>query len=257
MELVSLTELARRRGVSKATMSRHLKRGILPEHAYVFEEGNRHPLIKFELAMEVLDKCLDAGRVQEHAAKKVASKTNKAQPVKKVRGDSKGAPEPKSKKDGVDEAKTDQKPKEESQNLNPHDEQRRQAMLEGLVLDEASGLYLADDVEIEEIEGKRVVTAKDILLSNAERYQKSRALTESLKAQQLQIKLDVERGKLIDGDELRKKIFRVGIETRDALQNIPEQHGPDLLACQDLIELQSTLLRAINEALENLKRLDE
>lgn len=41
----------------------------------------------------------------------------------------------------------------------------------------------------------------------------------------------------------------------DSLQNIPEQFGPDLLACKDLIELQTTLSHAITKALENLGRL--
>lgn len=256
MELVSISELARRRSVSKTTLARHIRNGLLPDTLFVPQEGKRPPLIKFEEAQKILDVMLDAGRVQEHAAKKVGktrpSKTQKTKPASKgERGVSVNEPEKKNVKAG----KTDDKPEKDATNSNPHEDKRKQVMLEGLQLDEASGLYLADDVEIEEVEGKRIVTAKDILLSNAERYQKHRALTEALKAEQLQMKLDQDRGKLVDGDELKKKIFKVGTETRDALQNIPEQFGPDLLACQDLVELQSMLSKAINKALENLKRL--
>jgi phage terminase Nu1 subunit (DNA packaging protein) len=155
----------------------------------------------------------------------------------------------------VKAGETDKKPEKKNNKTPSHAEQLKAQKFEGLHLDEESGYYFADDVEIEEFDGKKIITAKDVLLTNAEKYQKHRALTEALKAEQLQMKLDLDRGRLIDGEALKKRIIKIGTETRDAIQNIPEQFGPDLLACKDLIELQTTLSHAINKALENLKRL--
>ena len=262
MELVSIRELARRLGVSDVTIRRKIKAGVIPEEAFVYKEGNKTPKLDFDAACFALDALGDAGRSMASSAKKEVkieksvpkkqAPKKKAEPKKaKDNGNAKLATE----KKNVEESKPDDKPKENESETSKHDEQLKEQMLDGLVLDEASGLYLADDVEIEELEGKRIVTAKDVLLSNAQRYQKHRALTEALKAEQLQMKLDIDKGKLVDGDELKKRIFKIGIETRDAILNVPEQFGPDLLGCKSLDELQTTLAHALNKALENLRRL--
>lgn len=261
LELVSISELARRRGVSKATLARRIKNGLLPEHAFVKLEGERHPLIDLEVALKYMDALADSQKTQVEQIKrnqkkkklveKKAPKAKSKAEEPKQEGNAKLTGEEKDVKAG----EADDKPKEEQSKASKHIEQLRAQKFDGLVLDETSGYYFADDVEIEEFDGKKIITAKDVLLTNAEKYQKHRALTEALKAEQLQMKLDIDRGNLIDGAALKKKIFKIATETRDALQNIPEQFGPDLLACKDLIELQTTLSHAINKALENLGRL--
>lgn len=255
LELVSISELARRRGVSKATLARHIKKGILPDKAFVKLDGERFPLIDLEVANKYLDAKLDSAKSQEEMVKKLQKKKAAKQKAEPKEAKENGEPQVPAKNEDVDKGEPDDKPEKSSGETLSHAEQVKKQKLEGLHLDEASGYYFADDVEIEEFDGKKIITAKDVTLTNAEKYQKHRALTEALKAEQLQMKLDQDKGKLIDGEELKKKIMKVGIETRDAILNVPEQFGPDLLACKDLTELQTTLTHALNKALENLGRL--
>jgi hypothetical protein len=254
LELVSMSELARRRNLAKSTLKDKIKKGILPDDCFVKKAGDQHAKIIYERACEVLDAVTDAAKQQEEQVKKLTNKPpqNETKPKeKKKRGRPKGST---NKNKNVSQAEADQKPENQTDIAELHEEQRKKVLVDGLTFNEELGIYLADDVEIEEVDGKKIVTAKDALLSNAQRYQKHRALTESLKAEQLQMKLDLERGELVKAPELKKQIVKIAVDTRDALRNIPDQYGPDLLACKDLVELQSLLMNSIDKALDNLKR---
>jgi len=263
LELVSIRELARRRGCNESNIRQKIKQGFIPEECFVTVEGDRHRKIDYDAATFALDACTDAATSQEQAVEKlkkgklVGKKQSPQQQTNAKEAEQQGASKVTGEENNVKTGKADDKPKEKLSREEVHAEQFRKQKFDGLVLDNESGYYFADDVQVEDFEGKKIVTAKDVLLTNAEKYQKHRALTEALKAEQLQMKLDIDKGILVDGEQLRKRIMKIGVETRDAIQNIPEQYGPDLLACKDLIELQTTLSHAINKALENLKRLQK
>ena len=90
--------------------------------------------------------------------------------------------------------------------------------------------------------------------SDSERFAKARAESEEHKAKLAKLKIQEQEGKLVDARVIQKKIYKLVGETRESLLNIPDNVGPELLACNDLLELQTRLTEAINQALMNLSR---
>jgi len=67
-----------------------------------------------------------------------------------------------------------------------------------------------------------------------------------------QVKLDEQLGKLIKADSVKKTVMKAFGDAKEQLLNIPDQMGPDLLACTDLVDLQTKLHEAINKALAGI-----
>lgn len=87
-----------------------------------------------------------------------------------------------------------------------------------------------------------------------DRLAKARAESEENKARLQQLKIEEQEGRLVDKETVRATIVKLVRETRDGLLNIPDNLGPDLLACKDLLDLQMKLTQGINDALINLSR---
>lgn len=89
------------------------------------------------------------------------------------------------------------------------------------------------------------------------RYQKAKASSEELKARKLEIEMQELEGRLIDKEEVRKTIFKLVSETKEAFLNIPARVAPDLLASKDIIDVEMRLLKEINDVLTTLSRVEK
>lgn len=89
------------------------------------------------------------------------------------------------------------------------------------------------------------------------RYQKAKASSEELKARKLEIEMQELEGRLIDKEEVRKTIFKLVSETKEAFLNIPARVAPDLLASKDIIDVEMRLLKEINDVLASLSRVEK
>lgn len=87
-----------------------------------------------------------------------------------------------------------------------------------------------------------------------DRLAKAKMQSEEHKARLAQLKIEKEEGKLVDAEVAKATIVKLVQETRNSLLNIPDNLGPELLACKDLLDLQTKLTEGINEALLNLSR---
>lgn len=76
---------------------------------------------------------------------------------------------------------------------------------------------------------------------------------EHYETQLKRMKYEKERGTLLDVEEVKARVSKLTTRTKEALLNIPDAYGPELLACNNLIELQNQLKLAINRALEKLE----
>ena len=66
------------------------------------------------------------------------------------------------------------------------------------------------------------------------------------------LKFEEEDGKLVDIDQVKATISKLTLQTKEALLNIPEQIGPDILSLTDLVTVQARIREAINAVLEDL-----
>lgn len=89
------------------------------------------------------------------------------------------------------------------------------------------------------------------------RYQKAKASSEELKARKLEIEMQELEGRLIDKEEVRKTIFKLVGETKEAFLNIPARVAPDLLASKDIVDVEMRLLKEINDVLASLSRIEK
>lgn len=80
----------------------------------------------------------------------------------------------------------------------------------------------------------------------------SRQQKEFYEAKLRQLKFEREDGTLIEVAVVRDRIGELTRRTKEALLNLPEQIGPQLLSYNDLTELQNFLRQAINDALAKL-----
>ena len=98
---------------------------------------------------------------------------------------------------------------------------------------------------------------KPRLLTDAEKLVRAKQETEVLRARKEKIKLDEMEGKLLDAEVVKREIKKIVLETREKILSVPDQIGPDLLACDNLVLLQTKLTGALNIALRNLARLEK
>lgn len=75
----------------------------------------------------------------------------------------------------------------------------------------------------------------------------SRAASEALKAQLLQIDRDKKLGKLIDAEEVKRTAFRLGRQVRDSMLNIPDRVTAVLIAKLG-IDVDAAIVHTIMDA---------
>lgn len=112
---------------------------------------------------------------------------------------------------------------------------------------EADAIPDEDPEENEDISRAREQTLK---------YRDARTNSEELRARKLQIEIDAKEAKLLPADEVRKKISKLVTETKDSILNVPSKLAPLLVSIKNPVEMEEKLLRALNEALGSLSRLD-
>lgn len=91
--------------------------------------------------------------------------------------------------------------------------------------------------------------------SAGQTFSEARAMREAYNAQIAKLTFDEKAGKLIDKNEAKAMVFRIGREIRDALLMIPEKLSDELASVEDPVEISSLLEEEIRETLDNLKNI--
>lgn len=111
-------------------------------------------------------------------------------------------------------------------------------------------------VVMEVIEGKEVPVEKLNFDDEFQQIRKAKLSVEEFRGRKLELEVLEKEGQLLNAEEVRKTISKLVTETKEAILNVPNKVGPELLACHDLVELEVKLTEALNQALENLSRLN-
>lgn len=90
---------------------------------------------------------------------------------------------------------------------------------------------------------------------NIAQFQKSKAATETHRARKLELEIAEREGRLLDAEDVRKKIFKMVGETKEKLLNMPSKISPELVSMDDPIEIENKIRKEIDDILENLSRL--
>lgn len=88
-----------------------------------------------------------------------------------------------------------------------------------------------------------------------ERLNKANADKEEARAKLFQLELEEAQGKLVNVEELRSIADKIYSEVKDAILNVPAKVAPDLLAMNNVVEIESRLYKELNLALEALSRM--
>jgi hypothetical protein len=89
-----------------------------------------------------------------------------------------------------------------------------------------------------------------------DRFKKAKASTEEMRAEKLELEVAEMRGRLVDIEMVKERITKLVGSTREVFLNIPGKIGPELFACEALIEVENRLRDEINAALEQLQRMN-
>ncbi len=85
----------------------------------------------------------------------------------------------------------------------------------------------------------------------------SRARKEKADAELAELKLDKEKGKLIEAEAVREEAFKVARVVRDTMLNIPDRIASELVGEVDSFKIHKKLTEEIRKALENLSFEEE
>lgn len=107
------------------------------------------------------------------------------------------------------------------------------------------------------IEGKEVPVTEIPYAGedNFDRYRKAKAGTEEIKARLLELELAEAEGRLLDIEDVKEQVTKACAQVRESLLNIPGKAAPELLACKDLVEIETKLYKEINQALGGISGL--
>lgn len=81
----------------------------------------------------------------------------------------------------------------------------------------------------------------------------SRARREAADAELAELKLEKEKGKLVDAEEVRAAAFKAARTVRDSMMNIPDRLAGELAAETDHFRIHKKLTDEIRKALEGLQ----
>jgi hypothetical protein len=118
----------------------------------------------------------------------------------------------------------------------------------GRINQEKADAYLDGSLD----SGKRRRNAPKKPLTVPDGTTETQARTRSLliKAQRDELRLEKERGELLDASEVRNQAFTRARATRDAMQAIPARISAEFAAMTDAFEIQTKLTREIDKALQ-------
>lgn len=111
--------------------------------------------------------------------------------------------------------------------------------------------------ETREIDGKKTdVTVVPPADSDAfARFRSAKTDTETMRARKLELEVAEMEGRLLDVEEVRKRVVRLVGQTRDSLGNLSSKLAPLLVGINDVVEMETTLQKEINLALASLSEL--
>lgn len=81
--------------------------------------------------------------------------------------------------------------------------------------------------------------------------------TEVLRSRKLRLEVEELEGRLLNAEDVRKTWVKLTTEAKTALLAIATKNAPVLVSISDPVEMETTLHREINQALESLSRLDD
>lgn len=100
------------------------------------------------------------------------------------------------------------------------------------------------------------VTKVPLQEDDFDRFKKAKASTEELRSEKLELEVAEMRGRLVDLDLVKTRITKLVGTAREVLLNVPGKVGPELFACESLIEVENRLRDEINAALDQLQRMN-
>lgn len=228
MALMTLTAYARKCGVSTTAIQKRIKSGTITERAVIRSNGK---IVQINSVLADNDFAKNGDPVQVHAQK--AAKEMKAE--KKAQEVSAQQP-----------VQQEQPPQQVQAEVLPKEDKR----------EFADAKAPRNEITKEVHDGKEVPVENVAYNNDLDRYKKAKASTEELKARKIEFEILELEGKLVDVDEVKARIAKLIVEVKDAILNVPSKAGPDLLACNELVELENKLLEHLNQALSGLSRVE-
>lgn len=90
-----------------------------------------------------------------------------------------------------------------------------------------------------------------------ERFRGAKTNKETFAARKLELEVGEIEGRLLDKDKVRARIVKLVSETKDALTNLPGKLAPLLVGITDVVEMETTLMKEMNRALESISKLPQ
>ena len=112
---------------------------------------------------------------------------------------------------------------------------------------------VAVELQAETITEARLSSTKSEIKEVAE----SKKLQEHYKAELARIELETKEKTLVDRDEVRKDLYRFGLELRIAIQGVPDLVADDAALEQDRNKCHKIILEGMNEALRKMTEIVE
>jgi len=214
-------------GIALATLQERIKRGSIPEHAI-----DRSNLKRPKIISEVADQEFARRRSESAEQSAALLKRNIAPPPP-------AAPAPNVIDEMFGPAAADEKHKGKS----PLDKK-----LPPLPKSE----FKKEVIEGQEVEVEKVPYAGT---DNFDRYRSAKAGSEELKARKLELEVAELEGRLVDVKEVKEEVQKICTAIRENILNVPAKAAPELMACTDIVEMETKLYKELNAALDGLSRL--
>lgn len=217
--------------IALSSLQDRIKRGTIPEHAIDRSNPKRPKIIS-----EVADKEFAARRSEIGEQSDILKRPEAYRPASPP-----AAPEPANVIDEMfgPEAAPEEKHKGKSplaKKLPPLPKSEfKKEVIEG------------QEVEVEKVPYK----GED----NFDRYRSAKAGSEELKARKLELEVAELEGRLVDVKEVKTEIQKICTAIRENILNVPAKAAPDLMACTNIVEMETKLYKELNAALDGLSRL--
>jgi hypothetical protein len=204
-----------------SNVSRKISKGIIPKSCIVHEPGETYPK-------------LDAAKVDRALRARTDFSQPRAKPIK--------APPPEVSDDDPD-----------GLGVAIAAGGGEKSPLKKKVRPVAKSTYTKETIEGQEV---TVQNVPDTGNDPFERFRSAKTDTETMRARKLELEVAEMEGRLLDAEDVRKRVVKLVGETRDAFGNLAGKLAPTLVGITDPIEMETTIMKAINEALESLSRFE-
>lgn len=112
------------------------------------------------------------------------------------------------------------------------------------------------DINGEQTEVAVLPTYPDAEADKYGRYRNAKTSSEEYRARKLELEVAELEGRLLDVNEVRKRLLVFTSEIRDTILNVPAKVAPLLVSIADPVEMETRLLKELNSALASLSRLE-